>query len=300
MPEVIEVRQYTDFFNKKIKNKKLLGINIVGGRYKKHGPFDGYDELIKEMPLTIHNIGTKGKYMYIELSNSKYIGVTLGLSGGWFFKSNSGRLTHGIDTSRYMNDFDIKRYQETALKHVNVIFKLDIGEVFFYDQLSFGTISVLTKDEVDKKLKTLGLDLMDESTAILDFKSKLNSKTNENKPIGNVLMNQKLFSGIGNYLRADILWLSNINPFKKVKELTERNIEDIFNNIKILIWIFYNYDEGIKKGIIPKGYKTPWDYDRDFFIYMQKTDINGNKVKKEKLYEGSQVRYIYWVSETQS
>ena len=43
----------------------------------------------------------------------------------------------------------------------------------------------------------------------------------------------------------------------------------------------------------------PNDYERDFFVYKQNTDINGYNVKKEELYEGSQKRFIYWVPKVQ-
>jgi len=38
-----------------------------------------------------------------------------------------------------------------------------------------------------------------------------------NKPICEVLLNQKYFNGIGNYLRAEILYRSNIAPFEEAK-----------------------------------------------------------------------------------
>jgi formamidopyrimidine-DNA glycosylase len=75
------------------------------------------------------------------------------------------------------------------------------------------------------------------------------------------LLDQKVISGICNYLRADILYLSKINPFRKVKDITEKELKIIFKNSKILTW---------------------GDYD----------------VKKE-LYEGSQKRFIYYVPKIQ-
>jgi endonuclease VIII-like 1 len=55
-------------------------------------------------------------------------------------------------------------------------------------------------------------------------------KRDFDKPLHEVLMNQKYFNGIGNYLRAEILYRLDINPFQpardvilssKVKELFE-------------------------------------------------------------------------------
>lgn len=297
MPEVIEVHEYTDFCNKYIKNKELKSIKILNGRYKKHGPFNGFKELLKTLPLKIVKIENKGKFMYIQLNKEDpiYIGITLGLTGGWFFlKKNSKKYIHGLNRSRYI-DSDIEKYQISALKHLNVEFVFDHGSLYFYDQLSFGTISIFDNTELlEKKLKTIGLDIMDVNTSFDMFQIALLHKTNLNKEIGNALMNQKYISGIGNYLRADALWLSKINPFIKVKDLSTTQLKQIYHNVRLLIWGQYNKKLGIKYGIINKSDKLPIDYKRNFFVYQQDADIYGKPVLKEKLYEGSQIRYIFY------
>lgn len=87
MPEIIEVKNYADFIKKKIIDQKLLNINIINGRYKKHGPFLHYQKFKNLLPLQIIDVKTKGKFMYIIFENNYYIGITLGLSGGWFFQN---------------------------------------------------------------------------------------------------------------------------------------------------------------------------------------------------------------------
>ncbi len=304
MPEVIEVREYADFCNKYIKNKKLKSIKILNGRYKKHGPFNGYNSLLKKLPLKVIEIQNKGKFMYISLASLKnkevdepiYIGITLGLSGGWFFKPQglNSKYIHGLNGARYVES-DIEKYQTSALKHLNVEFIFEHGSLYFYDQLSFGTISIFDNTELlEKKLKTIGLDIMDVNTSFDMFSKALFHKSNLNKEIGNALMNQKYISGIGNYLRADALWLSKINPFLKVKDLSTTQLKKIYHNVRLLIWGQYNKKAGIKYNIIKGSDKLPLDYNRNFFVYQQDTDIYGKPVLKEKLYEGSQIRYIFY------
>ena len=105
MPEIIEVKNYADFISKHIKNKKLLNIKIINGRYKNHKPFESYYKIKKNLPLLVKNINTKGKFMYIEFEKDFYIGVTLGLSGGWFYKKeNSDKMIHGIHPEMFSED----------------------------------------------------------------------------------------------------------------------------------------------------------------------------------------------------
>jgi formamidopyrimidine-DNA glycosylase len=347
MPESTEVLEYTQFILSKFKNKILESVKILKGRYKKHNTFDGYNTL-KSGNYKLLDVKSKGKFMYIELlsldhrsrsksrsrtrsrsrsksrSNSKehssesiYLGVTLGLSGGWFRSSASGsksskdhkspehssKLINGLDTERFDDDI-ASEYLTAALKHINVEFKFNSGTLYFYDQLSYGTLKVLSQKELDSKLKKLGKDMSDPETTFEDFYDALyKSPKNLSKPIGNLIVNQKIISGVGNYLRADSLWASKISPFRKLKDISKAELKKLYHQIRILI-----YGAGSKslkalgkklKIIRSKASedKLPSDYNRGFWVYKMETDIHGHEVIVDTLYEGSQKRFIYYTAE---
>ena len=72
MPEINEVRKYVDFIKKKTKNKPILDIKILNGRYKKYGPFELFSEFKKNLPLKVIDVKSKGKFLYI-LFEKNYI-----------------------------------------------------------------------------------------------------------------------------------------------------------------------------------------------------------------------------------
>ena len=47
----------------------------------------------------------------------------------------------------------------------------------------------------------------------------------ENETIGAALLNQRIVAGLGNYLRAEVLFDCKLNPWLTVGELTQRNLE---------------------------------------------------------------------------
>jgi formamidopyrimidine-DNA glycosylase len=298
MPEINEVRKYADFVKSKLK--KINKINILNGRYKKHGPFPLYKELVNTLPVNVIDIKTKGKFMYMILSDGYYLFSTLGLSGGWVYQDNKTKKYSHPEIIEYLNKKDVDAYLETSLNHLNVEFVTDHGSIFFYDTLSFGTLKVIKNEtELNKKLNTLGPDIMDNSTTYEIFKQRIQMNRNMTKEIGIVLMDQKTISGIGNYLRADILWLSKISPFRKINKITDNELKEIYHNSKVLTWGDYDYKKAIKEKIITSKDELPRDYERDFFVYFEDKDIYGHKIIKEELYEGSQKRFIYWVKERQ-
>lgn len=294
MPEVVEIKKYADFIKKCIKNEYITKINILKGRYKTHGPFELYNNIIRELPLKVIDVKTKGKFLYIELENNFYIFSTLGLQGGWVFDSVSKAKSHIITMCGKENKKNESRIK-TKLNNLNVEFVTKKGSLYYYDPLSFGTIKIINNiEELNKKLNLLGPDIMDISTTFEIFNEQITKKINMTKAIGNVLVNQKIISGIGNYLRSDILWLSHISPFRKIKNLTRDELYIIYKNARLLTYGNYNFKNALKLKIVKKDDKLPKDYNRDFFIYGCEEDLYGNKIKKEELYEGSIKRYVYW------
>lgn len=301
MPEIVEVKNYADFIKKMTKNKKIKKIKILNGRYFNHGPFDGYNGLIKLLPLLVTNVTTKGKLICIHLENDHYILSTLGLSGGWCFYNKNKSLNLSKVYDDYLKHSDtekVKNYIKKSLNHLNVEFKFSTGSLYNYDVLSYGTLRVVKGSEnLLKILNKIGPDIMDESTNYELFKNRLLKK--EHKQIGIVLMDQKLISGIGNYLRADVLYLSKISPFRLVSKLNEKELKLIFFNCKMLTWSDYNIKKCKELKFCNSKTKIPSDYNRLFFIYREEIDIYGNKVFKKELYEGSQKRFIYYVPSIQ-
>jgi formamidopyrimidine-DNA glycosylase len=314
MPEVIEIRKYADFLNSKFKNKIIKNIKILKGRYKTHGPFELYKELTDKLPMKVKEVKTKGKFLYMVLEDDYFIFSTLGLHGGWTWLKqakdnvdiNKEFITDNIKNFNfdklldYVDEDGLAGYYKTALNNLNVQFITEQGSMFYFDSLSFGTLKIIKGcQHLHKKLDSIGPDIMEESTTLEIFKKQLMKTKNLAKKIGIVLLNQKVISGIGNYLRADVLWMSRISPFRKVKDLCDLDIKRIYENSKILTWGDYDYKKGVKMNIIKKDTKIPSDYKRDFFVYYSKEDIYGNHVIKEELYEGNQKRFIYWVKELQ-
>ena len=301
MPEIVEIKKYCDFIKKQVLNKKLKSIKILGGRYKKHGVFEGYKDILKDLPLKLLDVKSKGKFIYFTFEEDFTLYCTLGLSGGWTFKKKDSDKYKFPEIMEFLNVKDIDEYRDKSLNHLNIEFEFDVGTLYFFYMLSYGTISISNDEEkLEKKLKTLGPDIMDVNTTFEIFEEQISKLVNKNKKIGNVIVNQKLISGIGNYLRADILWMAKISPHRLVKNIESKELKKIYQACRDLTWGDYNVKEGKKLKILSKHPKLPRDYERDFFVYYEEEDVNGEKVKKEELYEGSQKRMIYWVPSVQN
>lgn len=300
MPEIIEAKRYADLLKKYLKNQTIMKVKILAGRYKKHGPFKGY-KLLKN--IKVINITTRGKLIIIHFENDIYLLSKLGLVGGWcYYNTNTKKFDLSSNTKYYTkySDADISNtYTINSIKHVNVAFYINGGGIiYYYDVISYGRITVVSgKQEFNKIIGKLGPDIMGNATNLNLFKTRIIKYPT--KEIGTILLDQKVISGIGNYLRSEILYMAKINPFRKIGSLSDRHIKKIFISAKILTLGIYNRKKAIKLGYINSKTKLPEHYGRMFFIYRETTDIYGYTVLTADLPKGKNRRTIYYVPQIQ-
>jgi DNA-formamidopyrimidine glycosylase len=247
MPELPEVKIMTDEIERKFKGTILKNIKIESGKYDKHNTPIGYNEILKMLPLKIKEIGTKGKLIWIELESENYVWITLGLTGELMLEDD---------------------------KYTRVVFETNKGKFYLRDMRNFGTVKfIFTKEEMIKKLSQLGLEPIDKDFSYPMFIQTLGKKRNLNKMIAIVLMEQDVFAGIGNYLRAEILYDANIYPMKKTGELTEDELKRLYKSMKKVVKTSYAIQQ--RDGL----------HQYPFKIYGREMTDKGEKVHKKKLNE---------------
>jgi len=76
-------------------------------------------------------------------------------------------------------------------------------------------------------LGTLGPDVLPYARAFnqKEFRRRLLAEENREVTIGAALLNQQILAGLGNYLRAEVLFACKLNPWRKVGELTAAELK---------------------------------------------------------------------------
>lgn len=269
MPEGPEATFISYTLNKELQNKTLDSIKILKGRYVKHGPPNGFNEFIQDLPLKLIKIGKKGKVILFYFDNDWCIISKLGLMGWWYTKDKP----------------------EWRSEYINLQFHFDKDTVLTYsDTLSYGTLTFTKIDsEVYKKeIDKLGLDILDRGSTFKKFITRVNEikEKYKNKEIEEILTDQEiLISGIGNYLKAEILYDAKISPLRLIKDISDKEWKTIFDSCKKISRNFKNALSIDKDG--KRGY-----YEKQFKVYSQEVDPLGNKVAKFKTKTG---RTTHWV-----
>ena len=107
-------------------------------------------------------------------------------------------------------------------------------------------------------------------------------------------MEQAKISGIGNYLRSEILYSANINPHNKVQDLSDKKLKELFAITKNLLETSYNL-----KGCSLQDFKNlegeKGGFQKQLNVYKRKKDPHGNDVTNDKI--GG--RSVFWVKKIQ-
>lgn len=272
MPEGPEVKVLVDYLNKNILGNKIEDIKIISGKYTKQKSkattICGFNDIKKSLPLKIKGINCYGKFIYWELEDDWYCFITLGLTG---------RVLVNVDTI-----------------HKRVEFITNKNLINFSDMRNFGTIHFFKgKEQLEKKLKTLGVDMLNSFNLEKDFdfiEKKLSKIKNQKKKIGEVLLEQRIFAGSGNYVRAETLYRAGISPFTEIKEIKGEKLKKLLVSMhEILIKSYKSQLKCLNKN----GYH----YESltgcyDFQVYRRKETPKGEEVFHEKLGQGRMIWYV--------
>ena len=161
-----------------------------------------------QFPLTIESVGCKGKFIYWTFQDTDtVIFNTLGMSGAW---SNVPR-------------------------HARVKFETSEGDLYFNDARNFGTLKFCSRKDLRVKLESLGPDMLNEIVKPVIFIERL--RKHPEATLAEVLMNQGAVCGVGNYLKADSLWMAKLSPWRTVNQTTDDELATLCESVKDVIKI---------------------------------------------------------------
>lgn len=282
MPEGPEVKLSADLIRPLVVGKKIkIAYSTSNSRYgdsRNVNPELGehYKSLcLKGTDVWVSSVGTRGKFMYWKLSLDENMDTP-----GWVMFSTFGMTG---------------QWSPTKGKHPCFVFEFTDGtQMVFNDPRHFGTIKFYHINELQKKLDDLGWDpLMMPLNTNLKWITQQLGKTS--KFIAEVLMDQTVFSGVGNYIRAEALYLSKLSPWRQSNKLTPSEIETLCKSIVSVMESSYQH-----QGATIQTYKTAYGeegrYSTLFQVYGKKQDPMGRKVVKNLTPDK---RSIHWCPEVQ-
>tara|TARA_B100000767_G_scaffold270498_1_gene294295 strand:+ start:2843 stop:3643 length:801 start_codon:yes stop_codon:yes gene_type:complete len=248
MPEGPEVKIASDYFNDFFLFSKKVKFEIISEYYsnKYSEVFKTIGEQFKQTKTTY----TIGKNIFLDLGNDLVFNFHLGMTGGW-----SNELVKHC----HFRIFDCNK------------------EIFFKDVRKFGNMRILTKAQLNEKFN-VSYDLLNNSYCIKNHLNYLETKIKDNKSICSIIMDQRYFPGVGNYIKSESLYASKIHPEEKWGNLNNEIIINLIRNIQSVM--SNSYKSG---GAELKDFKNPFNPSKfRLHIYGKKYTEENNLVTSIK------------------
>jgi formamidopyrimidine-DNA glycosylase len=254
MPEIVEIKLLTDILNLYIQGKTIRW--HIEKNNPKANKYNKFWEQVKNKKFKVKRIHQKGKLIIFDLEhNGKpvYIFNELRLTGHWTKQpvENANHRLFSVRTSGKLK------------------------AIWYSDQRIFGTFEYYCEDSI---LESRGPDILSDIKSAKEYTEIL--RTKPEWQVVKAIMDQKLVSGVGNWIKSDALYHAKIDPRQRIKNMTEKQLCDLYRSI---MWVINKSLElgGSSDYIGFNGKKGGYK----FLIYGQKN------VKMAKFTDG---RTTYW------
>ena len=223
MREGPEVRRIGDWMSTAV-GRMITAANVVSGRYMR----PEISDLSRLVGAELERVIVKGKLIIFAFRNGDGVfGAlsTLGATGRWYRE----------DLKNPVPDDD--------KKFTRIVLELDDGShLLFTDQQNFGTFKVASWNMVRVKQAELGPDIMTPpnlwSIAVPEFKSRIN-RFGKNQTLAEGLLDQRIVSGCGNYIRDDAMHQAAMSPHRPIVGWTDDELKRLWqamNNIALSVY----------------------------------------------------------------
>ena len=220
MPELPEVEIVRQSLNRQVKNRKIINIQVNNRNLRLKVPQD-FEQTFKN--AVIEKIKRKSKYLILVFNNHLYCVIHLGMSG----------TLHFIGLKKKTTNLSFYGSQSLPEKHNHIIFRFKNFKLIYNDPRRFGFFKILkNKNDYFRFFTRIGPEAISK-----DFNKTYLSKIlkNRTKNIKNLLLDQKLVSGLGNIYVNEILYHAKINPFKKSHLIDLNENKKIVKYSKIIL-----------------------------------------------------------------
>jgi len=211
MPEGPEVKIASKYFNTFFKNSCEIQFEILTEYYK-----ENYMNVFAHIEKNLHRYNpsyTIGKNIFIDLEDNTVFNFHLGMTGGWFLE---------------------------PIKHCHFRVFNKSKELFFRDVRKFGKMRIIDKKTIIKKHHAQ-FDLLNINYNFKKHIKFLSNEISHLKTTCSILMNQKYFPGVGNYIKSEALFAAKIHPEEKWQNLTNKEKSNLILQTKDIMERSYKF-----------------------------------------------------------
>ena len=244
MPEGPEAKIASSYLNSYFKGENKIQFKLITNYYKLKYK-DVFENLNRNIGNSFESF-TVGKNIFINLNNKTKFNFHLGMTGGW---------------------------SKQNIKHCHFEISNNNKSLFFIDVRKFAKMRIITEELFNSKFNHHH-DLLNKKYNLAKHQRFLDEKLKTKRSVCSILMDQKYFPGVGNYIKSEALFLSELHPEEKWSNLSPKQVKKLILNTKDIM--NKSFESG---GAELKDFKNP-NYKSKFIlnIYGRKKTLNNKNI----------------------
>jgi len=219
VPELPEVETIRQDLRKKILSKTIKKVGTTAKARLNLSSAKFVRSLQGQKFLEINRIG---KLLIFVLPKNNYLLVHLKMSGQLIYQRGREVIAGGHS--------DNKLSKLLPDNFTRAVFSfVDGSKLFFNDMRRFGYLKIVGENELKNEKAKFGIEPLTKNFTLKNFKATLQGRKTNLKAL---LLNQKLFAGIGNIYADESCFVAGIRPDIQINKLIDAQIKRLFVTIQ--------------------------------------------------------------------
>lgn len=270
VPEGPEVRRTADWLKTNLVGHIVRDVT-ASGRFLKQ-PIENIDHLKNRKVVGVR---CKGKVIVLDFDDDVSAISTLGMSGRW--------------TQMEAPHIALTLHSELPPTR-------GIMPVYYVDQRRFGNFVVTDRRKSTTVLDNLGWDILADPKAHGKALLRASKYRNRKTAVCQVMLDQDVFAGCGNYLRAEAMYRAKVNPWTEWRLLSEEKVVLLCERLADVCAESYSRGGATLETFLD-GDGNRGDQVDFLEVYGMTHDPHGNPVERKKDKNG---RTVWWVPQVQT
>ncbi len=239
MPELPEVQTTVNGLNNTVKGKTITDVwtdiavkSPTLSHHKQSTKSSSFFATFKKtiVGAKILSAERRAKNIFIHLSNKQSIWIHMKMTGHMMY----GTYVFDTKTKQWTPAHEEKNdaLRDPFNKYLHTVFTVGDKQLVLSDVRKFAKVTIVPTDSIDEILKVGPEPLTKEFTLQVCTDQFLKRPA---RAIKEVLLDQKIISGIGNIYSDEALWLAGIHPLRKVRDITKTEMKKLYESIKIVL-----------------------------------------------------------------
>lgn len=252
MPELPEVESVRRLMTRVLKGQRVVEVEVAPDEIV----LGGVDPAAFRAAIegrTLQGVGRKGKYWWLDFGEPPVVFGHLGMSG-WIRELGQPTIRLKEHGNAPLDD------ESGRPRFLKLMMTAESGQrIAFTDGRRLARLWLGQSPELDSRVSKLGPDALDE---LPDVEALLKTLNRRKAPLKALLLDQKLFAGVGNWIADECLYQAGLAPKRTGDTLTRDEVANLRS--RLLEILQHAVDVNADKEQFPSGwlFHHRWDGDR--------------------------------------